>query len=240
MSKVYIVMSAVASTGEPAGLYGPDNDKNRETWEPEGAPSEVYRNAAPEVREQVREAVEEACPEEADHLMAEHGDKCVIFMRRKHARETAAKLNSGSSWKWSVIECGPAAARDIRPVLGWQIMFDGIESAHNFTTEAREKYDAFELGPGNIGMFPTRAKARAYFRSIVSDGPDYKIVPVYGAYRVDWKYSGAVAYSEGGARFRTKAAAEQFAQETYGYVDIPYRVVLHDAPVPEDQLYSPL
>lgn len=231
MKKVYIVVSVQPSTGRVEGLFGPDREKDLDHWEVNEERSVRYRDAAPELREQMRETVVDKFPDEAEELMANSGDKAILFTRRKAARVVAANLNEAGSWDWRVIECGPPAARDMRPVLGWRIMFDNDVSAHNP-----------DFGKG---MFPSRAEARKYFRGDVTGedlrkykGGDtfYRIEPVYGAYRVDPKQDGK--FYEGALRFRTKRAAEQFAREFYPPAG--YRVVLSYEEVPESHLYYPL
>lgn len=231
MKKVYIVVSFQPSTGLVAGLFGPDHEWDLRRWEVSEERSMRYRDAAPELREQMRETVVDKFPDVAEDLMANSGDKALLFTRRKAARVVAANLNEAGSWDWRVIECGPPAARDMRPVLGWRIMFHDLVSAHN---------------PGfGKGMFPSRAEARAYFRGegtgedlrkYKCDDGGYSIVPVYGAYRVDPKKDGK--FYEGALRFRTKRAAEQFAREFYPPAGC--RVVLSDEEVPESHLYYPL
>lgn len=237
MSKVYIIVSLQGSTGQVAGLFGPDKPWDVDLWGVDGS-AVRYQDAAPELREQVRNAVDEKFPDEASHLMSEMGDRAFLFTRRKAAREVLSNLNEEGTWEWRIIECGPPAARDMRPVLGWCIMHTGGPSGHN--------------PGGESGMFKTRRDARAYFKrndlgEVVGIGGGekfYRIEPVYGAYRVDPRYNRATEYVEGSLRFRTKGAAEQFARDTYhdrdGQAYNDYRIVLHDEPVPESQLYVPL
>ena len=241
MSKVYIIVSLMGSTGQVAGLFGPNNTKDETGWGVD-ASAMRYRDAAPELREQVRNAVDEKFPEESSRLMGEMGDSAILFTRRKAARTVLANLNAEGSWDWRILECGPPVARDMRPVLGWRIIFSGeVISAFNASGAAEYPDDTILLGDEEYA-FKTRKVARGFFKRHIAGGlsGDYTIEPVYGAYRVDWGYSTATDYYKGSTRFRTKAAAEKFARGYYADGYHKYRVVLHDAPVPEDQLYVPL
>lgn len=236
MEKVYIVVST-HERGRLAGIYGPTEDQL------DGVPDRLRASEAPEeMQEAIRKELQALFLDDAEMVCAAHLPKALIFQRRKTAREIAARLNGGEFWTWRVIEVGDPAPRDVRPVLGWQIMMLDVVSAYNTESfgAAVVKGDADSCRQ----LFPTRAAAREVVRTVVPDDlrEDYRVVPVYTAYRVDVCYdtnSEHPEWAEGALRFRTKRAAEDFIDETYTSSGVEARVVLMDEPVPEDLLYVP-
>lgn len=220
--KQYIVGCVMPSSGALIGVFGFEGDDHVHQYKQlQDMTTKRFEDLSPEEHRQLVDALRARRADE--ELLAAFEDGGLemrrVFLRRKDARAIAAKLN-GAEYKnfdWSVIEFGEPAERDMRPVLGWEIRVEGVRSVFN---------------PRHDELFKTRKDARKEWKDYgLTAEMGYEIVPIYGAWRVDptpsWK---------GCLRFRTKAQAEAFSAEV-GYEHA--EIVLHDEPVPEDQLYVP-
>lgn len=239
MKKMYMIASHLTSDGTPVGVVCecamPD-------WMIPSDQYDTLLNLVDEEREEVVNKLREygISKEKLDSydLGDEDGElqDPVLFHKRKDARDLCDRLNKMHGYTWRVVEVGDPAPRDMRPVLGWRIIYNG-HTISGFND------DAARVCPDNMvhledgePAFKTRQQVREFFKKRdLGQFDDYTIEPVYGAWRVDYPSEGG--HRPGGLRFRTKREAEDFASSTYGTKG---RVVLHDQPVNEDELYTPV
>lgn len=233
MKKFWIILSYTAGReGNVAGVFGPGPGQYQYL---KGIPT--LKDSSENVRAAVEAELKSRMGGARYREYGKAGDDTVIFQTRKDARYMQKALGE-EYWDWRVIEIGDATPRDVRPVLGWQIMY-GPEVVSAFNEEAFDKQPYNMVKLSNGPAFKTRKAARAFWATrprsedFVYEG--YTIQPVYGAWRVDIK--GARGnWVEGSLRFRTRSAAEQVRSDWGSPL---YRVAFHDQPVPEHKLYVP-
>ena len=246
--KMYLVVSHMHSNKEPMGVFAMSALRERPFLDQ----SAVGLSTLPDDQQRaIRDALREyGYSADAIAHYADEESESAVFSRRKDARAVAAHMNNGNWWEWRVLEVGEATPRDMRPVLGWQIIADreydgGYPSVCNTDAAVSGKYDMVpDFEHDDQPAFKTRKQARAALKEFCYGYDWYTIAPIYGAWRVDWVYPEGSEFGsgeyEGRLRFRTKAEAERFGDGTYGGTATKYKVVLHDQPVPEDQLYTPV
>lgn len=244
--KMYLVVSHTPSSKEPAGVFAMSALHDHRMAEPAFGLSTLSEYERRTIRDALRGY---GYSEDAIAHYDGEDSESAVFSRRKDARAVAARMNESKWWDWRVLEVGEAAPRDVRPVLGWQIMADaaddgGFASAYN----GNAKNSGYDMVPDFTHQaepaFKTRKQARAALKEFCAGDDWYSIAPIYGAWRVDVTLNGDGEFGpkeyEGALRFRTKREAEKFGRNTYGGTGTGYEVVLHDRPVAEDQLYTPV